>query len=94
MLRRGGNEPPTPDAPADAISPEAKSAGPGAGGEGAPETREGPSGTPLYEATQLPTDRIIIKFKNVSAFLFHGYSHSRAEDGKFERAGWGADAVC
>ncbi len=67
--QEGGNEPPTPDAPADAISQETESAAAGAGSEGSPQKRETPSGAPQYQVTQLPTDRIIIKFKGNSSFF-------------------------
>lgn len=67
--QEGGNEPPTPEAPADAISQETESTAVEAGGEDAPQKRENSSGDPQYQVTQLPTDRIIIKFKgNSSSF--------------------------
>lgn len=64
--QEGGNEPPTPDTPAEGVPVETETGAGEAGGEGAPEKRDAPSGTPEYEATQLPTDQIIVKFKDVS----------------------------
>lgn len=58
--QEGGNEPPTPEVPAEGMPLEPESGASVAGGDG-------PSGNPQYEATQLPTDQIIVKFKNTSS---------------------------
>lgn len=58
--QEGGNEPPTPDVPAEGIPVETESGAGAAGGEDAPQKQEEPSGDPFS------TDQIIVKFKNIS----------------------------
>lgn len=79
--QEGGNEPPTPDTPAEGVPVETETGAGEAGGEGAPDKRDAPSGTPEYEATQLPTDQIIVKFKDVSSSFS---TDIRAQEQKME----------
>jgi len=79
--QEGGNEPPTPDAPVEEMPVETESGAGAAGGEDAPQKREAPSEVPQYEATQLPTDQIIIKFKDVSSSFS---TDIRAQEQKME----------